>query len=88
MNSNSHFESKTFTAFKEGDEVAFSYFYAKFFLKIQSFCLQFLYDSNDAENLAQEAFVYLWEKRESIEFLPFYTLLLNQNVSISLDIKK
>lgn len=67
MNSNSHFESKTFTAFKEGDQAAFSYFYSKYFLKIQSFSLQFLYDSNDAENLAQEAFVYLWEKRESIE---------------------
>lgn len=67
MNRNSDFESKTFTAFKEGDEVAFSYFYSKYFLKIQSFSLQFLYDSNDAENLAQEAFVYLWEKKESIE---------------------
>ncbi|MEM0576087.1 RNA polymerase sigma-70 factor [Flavobacterium polysaccharolyticum] len=67
MNSNSHFESKTFTAFKEGDQAAFSYFYSKYFLKIQSFSLQFLYDSNDAENLAQEAFVYLWEKREGIE---------------------
>ena len=67
MNSNSHFESKTFTAFKEGDQAAFSYFYSKYFLKIQSFSFQFLYDLNDAENLAQEAFVYLWEKRESIE---------------------
>jgi RNA polymerase sigma-70 factor (ECF subfamily) len=67
MNNNNSFELNLFESFKEGDETAFTYFYDKYFRRITSFSVQFIYDQDEAENLAQEAFLHLWQTRETVE---------------------
>lgn len=67
MNSNTSIESETFESFKKGEEAAFTYFYDKYFRRITSFSVQFIYDKDEAENLAQEAFINLWQNRENID---------------------
>ncbi|KQO22862.1 RNA polymerase subunit sigma-24 [Flavobacterium sp. Leaf82] len=67
MNNNNSFELNLFESFKEGDETAFTYFYDKYFRRITSFSVQFIYDQDEAENLAQEALLHLWQTREAVE---------------------
>ncbi|KUJ63504.1 RNA polymerase subunit sigma-24 [Flavobacteriaceae bacterium CRH] len=67
MSDNTSFESNLFESFKEGDQAAFAYFYDKYFRRIQAFSVQFVYDKDEAENLAQEALLYLWQNRESVD---------------------
>lgn len=67
MNINNSFELNLFESFKEGDETAFTYFYDKYFRRITAFSVQFIYDKEEAENLAQEAFLNLWQNRECVE---------------------
>jgi len=69
MNNNSSFELHLFESFKEGDETAFTYFYDKYFRRITAFSIQFIYDKDEAENLAQEALLYLWQNKETVESL-------------------
>ncbi|MFD1605633.1 RNA polymerase sigma-70 factor [Flavobacterium artemisiae] len=67
MNNTTNLENQNFESFKEGNETAFGYFYEKYFRRIQSFCVQFIYDAEEAENLAQEAFVHLWQNRDTVD---------------------
>ncbi|OXB00922.1 RNA polymerase sigma-70 factor [Flavobacterium pectinovorum] len=67
MIDNNSFELNLFESFKEGDQAAFTYFYEKYFNRIQAFCVQFVYDKDEAENLAQEALLYLWQNKESVD---------------------
>ena len=67
MIDNNSFELNLFESFKEGDQAAFTYFYDKYFRRIQAFSVQFVYDKDEAENLAQEALLYLWQNRERVD---------------------
>jgi RNA polymerase sigma-70 factor (ECF subfamily) len=67
MNSNFSLESDTFESFKKGEEVAFTYFYDKYFRRIEAFSFQFIHDKTEAENLAQEAFINLWQNKDNID---------------------
>lgn len=67
MIDNNSFELNLFESFKKGDQAAFTYFYEKYFNRIQAFCIQFIYDRDEAENLAQEALLHLWQSRESVD---------------------
>jgi RNA polymerase sigma-70 factor (ECF subfamily) len=67
MNNSNSFELDLFLSFKEGDETAFTHFYDKYFRRITAFSFQFIYDQDEAENLAQEAFLHLWQNREEVE---------------------
>ncbi|MCV9927060.1 RNA polymerase sigma-70 factor [Flavobacterium sp. LS1R49] len=67
MNIINNLELNIFKSFKEGDELAFKYFYEKYFTKIKAFSIQFVYDADEAENIAQESFINLWQNRENIE---------------------
>jgi RNA polymerase sigma-70 factor (ECF subfamily) len=60
-------ELKKFVLFKKGNEAAFEYFFYKLYNTIVGFCVQFIYDENEAKCTAQEAFLNLWKKREKIE---------------------
>jgi RNA polymerase sigma-70 factor (ECF subfamily) len=60
-------ELKNFILFKKGNEDAFEYFFHKFYNNIVGFCVQFIYDENEAKCTAQEAFLNLWKEREKIE---------------------
>lgn len=55
-----------FNNFKKGDEVAFKYFFHKFYNNIVGFCVQFIHNENDAKEIAQEAFLNLWNTKEKI----------------------
>ncbi|MEL1242418.1 RNA polymerase sigma-70 factor [Flavobacterium flavipallidum] len=66
MKINSNSELVFFESFKRGDEKAFAYFYEKYFNAIKSFCTSFIYDHDEAENITQEAFLNLWEKRADV----------------------
>lgn len=67
MNNTTNLENQNFESFREGNETAFGYFYEKYFRRIQSFCVQFIYDAEEAENMAQEAFLNLWQNRENVD---------------------
>ncbi len=56
-----------FVNFKKGNEDAYEYFFLKFYNHIVGFCVQFIYNENDAKGLAQEAFLNLWNQREKIK---------------------
>lgn len=56
-----------FINFKKGNEDAYEYFFLKFYNHIVGFCVQFIYNENDAKGLAQEAFLNLWNQREKIK---------------------
>ena len=67
MNTEQNKELKKFILFKKGNEVAFEFFFYKFYNNIVGFCVQFIYDENEAKNITQEAFLNLWKQREKIE---------------------
>lgn len=67
MNTNSNPKSRYFESFKEGNQVAFAYFYDYYFSKIKAFSISFIYDKEEAENVVQEAFLHLWENRSTID---------------------
>ncbi|WP_372936337.1 RNA polymerase sigma-70 factor [Seonamhaeicola sp.] len=55
-----------FKQFKSGNEKAFEFFFNKYYNHILGFCIQFIYNENDAKNITQEAFLNLWEHRKNI----------------------
>ena len=48
---------------KNSDEAAFKILYTKYFPKIYYFVKQYLIQHDDAENIAQDTFLTLWNKR-------------------------
>ncbi|MBJ6368932.1 RNA polymerase sigma-70 factor [Snuella sp. CAU 1569] len=55
-----------FLRFKRGDEVAFKFYFDKYYNNIVGFCVQFLHDEDKAKSVAQEAFIKLWLNREKV----------------------
>lgn len=62
-----HNELKHFKAFKEGDELAFNFFFNKYYNRILGFSIQFLYDKDEAKNVTQEVFLKLWINKDKIQ---------------------
>ena len=60
-------EQLQFEAFKRGNEVAFEYFFHKYYNSIVGFGVQFIYDEEEAKNIAQEAFINLWSNKNKID---------------------
>lgn len=56
-----------FKAFKEGNEKAFEYFFNKYYNYILGFCIQFIYSKPEAKGITQEAFLNLWQNKNSID---------------------
>lgn len=56
-----------FNKFKKGDELAFEYFFTAHYNNILGFCIQFIYDNDEASSITQESFLNLWLNRENIE---------------------
>ncbi len=56
-----------FLLFKNGDEIAFQFFFNKYYNQIVGFGMQFIYDKDKAKSIAQEAFVKLWLNKEKVE---------------------
>lgn len=58
---------KIWSELKKGDIKAFEYFYNKYFEDLCSFAFGFIGNVNDAQDIVQETFVYIWKNRETIE---------------------
>lgn len=62
-----HFDAYFLLRLKEGDESAFEEVFKADYNRIVGFCQQFIGDKDQAQSLAQEAFVKLWLNLEKIE---------------------
>lgn len=56
-----------FSKVKKGDFVAYEFIFNKYFKDLYRFGYSYLRDETQAEEIAQEVFLYLWDKREKIE---------------------
>ena len=52
-------------AFNEGDEQVFAYFFKQWYAGLCFFCNSIVKDNPQAEDLVQEAFVKLWQRRDT-----------------------
>jgi len=76
---------------KNGDMKAFDIIYKKYSARIYSFVLGIIKSKDDAEDIVQEVFIKLWDKRKTInEHLSFKSFLFTiaYNTTISLIRKK
>jgi RNA polymerase sigma-70 factor (ECF subfamily) len=55
-----------FNNFKKGDEVAFKFFFNRYYNNILGFCGHFLFDHDEANSITQESFLNLWLNRTNI----------------------
>lgn len=62
-----HFDAYFLLRLKEGDESAFEEVFKAGYNRIVGFCQQFIGDKDQAQSLAQEAFVKLWFNLEKVE---------------------
>ena len=62
-----HNELSHFKAFKEGNDVAFNFYFNKYYNRVIGFSIQFLYDKDEAKNVTQEAFLKLWINKDKIQ---------------------
>ena len=51
----------------KGDRNAFSSLFDEYYPRLHSFCLKYLHDKTNAEEIVQETFVAIWETRERID---------------------
>lgn len=58
---------KDFKSFRKGDRKAFKLIFDTFYKPLIIFATKYVNDADLAEDLVQEVFVKLWEKRETIE---------------------
>lgn len=52
---------------KAGNKLAFDQLFLEYYEYLCNFAFTFLYDKEDAEEIVQDMFFHLWEKRESLE---------------------
>jgi RNA polymerase sigma-70 factor (ECF subfamily) len=52
---------------KEGDHAAYQAIYQRFFSLLYVHAVRRLNDDEEAGNIVQELFAYLWDKRETLE---------------------
>ncbi len=75
-----------FNQVKKGDSVAFEEIFRRFYNDLARFCFSMVRDETIAEEIAQEVFIYLWEKKDSIEIsssLKSYLFSAVRNKSIN-----
>ncbi len=88
MSSNyiSHEELFIFKRMSEGDENAFQFFFDKYYTDLCNFVNQYINNPETAEELVQDLFVYLWEKRADISLhssVKAYLYLSSKNKSLN-----
>lgn len=59
-------EQVVFQRMRRGDERAFEYFFRKYVKVLHAYALGFLKEKEEAEDVVQEVFIYLWEHREEL----------------------
>ena len=83
MNINAEIEKNLVQRLNQGDEVAFSHLFSMYRGQLFYYCIGFLKEKTIAEDLTQEIFLTIWDKRESVDaeksFSAFlYTIAKNQ----------
>ncbi|MEM9547129.1 MAG: RNA polymerase sigma-70 factor [Bacteroidota bacterium] len=56
-----------FDQIKSGDERAFETLFKKYYVRLSHFVFQYVENMPDAEEIAQESFLNIWEKRQILE---------------------
>jgi len=64
---NSENDQQLFQEVKKGNNAAFEILFRKYYAPITNFTASIVRDITVAEEIAQEVFLYIWEKREKIE---------------------
>lgn len=75
-----------FNRMVEGDKEAFRFFFEKYYLNMVNLVNLYLHDSIMSEEIVQDIFIYLWEKREQIKIessLKSYLLRASKNRSLN-----
>jgi RNA polymerase sigma-70 factor, ECF subfamily len=76
---------------KQGDNQAFELLFRKYYVRLCGFSNKFLSDPEEAREVAQEAFIKIWEGREDIDpenSLKSYLFKIAQNLSLNILRKK
>ncbi|MCL1827640.1 MAG: sigma-70 family RNA polymerase sigma factor, partial [Candidatus Cloacimonetes bacterium] len=61
----------------KGDSNAFSSLFDEYYPRLYSFCLKYLHNSAEAEDIVQDTFIRIWETRERIDpARPFISYLI------------
>ena len=84
-------EIELIRAFKKGDTKAFEKLFQKYHKKLYAFLFHLLHSKEDAEEIVQETFIKIWEKREDfIEGYSFDSFLFTvaKNAFLNLNRKK
>ncbi len=77
--------------FKKGDSRAFEKLFQKYHKKLYAFLFNLLHSKEDAEEIVQETFIKIWEKREDfIDGYSFHSFLFTiaKNAFLNLNRKK
>ncbi|MEA4905063.1 MAG: RNA polymerase sigma-70 factor [Petrimonas sp.] len=67
--------SDLFNEVKKGNEKAFEYAYKRFYYRLKGFALGFVEDRDVVDDIIQECFLTLWEKRERLASISLSSLL-------------
>lgn len=57
----------TFKLLKDGNEAAFEVVFKTYYSRLHAFCKEYVIDSSIAENIVQDAFMVLWNKRKKLK---------------------
>ncbi len=75
-----------FTKMVEGDKEAFHFFFKKYYPDLCNFVNLYLHDAIIAEEIVQDIFIYLWEKKDKIKIessVKSYLLSATKNRSLN-----
>jgi len=67
MTLNKDFENEQIKLLNGGNKIAFSYFFSKYRDQVYFYCLSFVKEAEIAEDITQDVFMNVWEKRELID---------------------
>jgi RNA polymerase sigma-70 factor (family 1) len=62
-----YIDSLTVSNLKQGDSEAFDDLFKKYSQRLYSFSLKYLKSEEEAEEVVQEVFLYIWEKRDGLK---------------------
>lgn len=68
-------ERLLFTEIRGGNKEAFEYAFRKYAPRLEAFARKYTEDTSEAEDIVQEAFLKLWERRELLESISLSSFL-------------
>jgi RNA polymerase sigma-70 factor (ECF subfamily) len=77
---------KTLESLKNGEHKAFEMVFIAYYNKIKIFILAYLKSDSEAEDLAEDLFVSLWENRKSIDTSKSFSSYLHTIAAMQLSI--